>query len=258
MPPPIADRLDRIQQSAGVRIVYACESGSRAWGFASGDSDYDVRFVYVHPADWYLSIDLEAQDDTMDPAVEEGPEGEIDLHGWDLRKALGLFRKSNPTLLEWLRSPIVYRETASVMAAWRERIPVYYTRRTAGHAYLGMAKSIARQSLDGDRVTRKAYLYVIRSLLAVRWVERHDTPPPVPLPDLVDACVTSDDLRDAIEALIREKRRGTELGTGPRHPVLHPFIDDEIARLDATPLGTRPPRRDVEPLNAFFRDVLGV
>ena len=101
----VARRLRQIEAEEGVRIFYACESGSRAWGFPSKDSDYDVRFLYAHPRPWYLSIDVERKRDVIERPITD----EIDLGGWDLRKALQLFRKSNPPLLEWLQSPIIYR-----------------------------------------------------------------------------------------------------------------------------------------------------
>ena len=101
----VARRLRQIEAEEGVRIFYACESGSRAWGFPSKDSDYDVRFLYAHPRPWYLSIDVERKRDVIERPITD----EIDLGGWDLRKALQLFRKSNPPLLEWLQAPIIYR-----------------------------------------------------------------------------------------------------------------------------------------------------
>ncbi|KAA3615175.1 MAG: nucleotidyltransferase domain-containing protein [Planctomycetota bacterium] len=108
--------LSEIEATEGVKILFACESGSRAWGFASQDSDYDVRFLYLHPPEWYLSINLEAKRDVIErPIVDE-----LDVNGWDLRKALKLFRKSNPPLLEWLGSPIVYREPAQTAAKMRK------------------------------------------------------------------------------------------------------------------------------------------
>jgi hypothetical protein len=164
----ISDRLDEIETEHRVAVLYACESGSRARGFAdsSRDSDYDVRFVYAHPRDWYLSLDLKRRDDTIDPPTTD----EIDLHGWDLRKALQLFHDANPTLLEWLQSPIVYREDDAVLARWRDLISDYYTPRAAKPAYRGMARSIAEQNVAEAPIQYKAYLYVLRALLAVRWV----------------------------------------------------------------------------------------
>ena len=104
-------RLDAVEREEDVRVLYACESGSRAWGFASPDSDYDVRFIYVHRPDWYLSI-VDRRDVIERPIVDE-----YDLSGWELRKTLRLFRKSNPPLIEWLGSPIVYRERTAMGSA---------------------------------------------------------------------------------------------------------------------------------------------
>ncbi|MDP3839821.1 MAG: nucleotidyltransferase domain-containing protein, partial [Methylococcales bacterium] len=98
----IERRLSAIETDFGVRILFACESGSRAWGFASDDSDYDVRFIYIHPADWYLTVDLEDRRDVIETPIDDV----WDINGWELRKALKLFSKSNPPLLEWLQSPI--------------------------------------------------------------------------------------------------------------------------------------------------------
>ena len=111
-------RLSAIEAEFGVRILYACESGSRGWGFASPDSDYDVRFIYVHPLAWYLQVHV--QRDVIELPISD----ELDINGWELRKALGLLRKGNATLIEWLDSPIVYRADAVFLqamrnAAWR-------------------------------------------------------------------------------------------------------------------------------------------
>ncbi len=100
----IIDELKRIEQSYGVKIVYAVESGSRAWGFPSQDSDYDVRFIYVPKKEWYFSIEQERD------VIEEPIHDLLDISGWELRKTLRLFKKSNPPLLEWLSSDIVYYE----------------------------------------------------------------------------------------------------------------------------------------------------
>jgi len=248
----IASRLDAMAATHEIAILFACESGSRAWGFASADSDYDVRFVYAHPREWYLSIDLERRDDTIDPPIED----EIDLHGWDLRKALQLFRDANPTLLEWLRSPIVYREDEAVMERWREHIPTYYTPRAVGPAYRGMARSIAAQNLAEPPIPHKAYLYVLRALLAVRWIEQDRGPVPVALPRLLEAATISTTLRDAIDALIDRKRAGTERDAGPRLPIIHAFIEDELARHDARSLPASEGQPSAAPLHAFFRTVL--
>jgi len=248
----IPDRLDRLEAAQDVTVLYACESGSRAWGFASADSDYDVRVVYVHPRDWYLSVDLERRDDTIDPPIE----GEIDLHGWDLRKALGLFRGANPTLREWLRSPVVYREETAVMDRWRALVPEYYPPAAVARAYRGLARSVAAQNLADDPIPHKAYLYVLRALLAVRWVEQERGPVPLAFERLLDTTVDDAAVRDAVEALLARKREGSERDDGARRPVIHDFVDAELERqrtLDWDGPASRPP---MAPLNALFRAVL--
>jgi hypothetical protein len=248
----IADRLDRVEAERGVTVLYACESGSRAWGFPSSDSDYDVRVIYVHPRDWYLSIDLERRDDTFDPPID----GEVDLHGWDLRKALGLFRTANPTLLDWLQSPIVYREDEAMMTRWRALIPDYYTPAAAGHAYRGMARSVAKQSLADEPIPHKAYLYVLRALLAVRWAEQGRGPVPVAFDRLVATIVENPALRAAIDDLLAQKKAGTEQDAGPRLPILHDFIEAELERQADAQFPESGPRPGTKPLNDVFRTVL--
>jgi len=248
----IADRLDEIEEAHRITVLYACESGSRAWGFPSADSDYDVRVVYVHPRDWYLSLNLERRDDTIDPPIT----GELDLHGWDLRKALQLFYGANPTLLEWLQSPTVYREDEAVMNRWRDLIPDYYVPGAVGPAYRGMARSIADQNLDDPPIPHKAYLYVLRALLAVRWVEQDRGPVPVALAHLVDAADMAPELHTAIDTLLDRKRAGAEADAGPRLPVIHNFIEAEIERQSAVQFPDAPSRPGIEPLNAVFRRVL--
>jgi len=98
--------LADIEQEQDVRILYACESGSRAWGFESKDSDYDVRFIYVKPLDWHLTV--EPQRDVIEAMLPH----DVDLAGWELKKALHLFHKGNTSLIEWLHSPIVYFDDA--------------------------------------------------------------------------------------------------------------------------------------------------
>jgi predicted nucleotidyltransferase len=248
----VTDRIDRLESEHDVTALYVCESGSRAWDFPSTDSDYDVRVLYAHPRDWYLSIDLERCDDTIDPPIAD----EIDVHGWDLRKALGLFQSTNPTLLEWLRSPLVYRESAAVMRRWRALIPDYYTPGAIGPAYRGMAQSVAEQNLTGETVSHKAYLYVLRALLAVRWIEQEQNPPPVVFMRLVEATVERADIREAVDALVARKRTGQEQESGPRLPTLHDFIEAELDRQAALSFSASPDRAGVAPLNTFFRWVL--
>jgi len=119
----ILERLKNVESEHNVRILWAIESGSRAWGFHSPDSDYDIRFIYVRPREWYLSIDVEDQRDVIEyPIVDD-----IDLNGWDLRKALRLLAKSNPGIVEWLHSPIIYSQYGSFQTQARHMLDQYYS-----------------------------------------------------------------------------------------------------------------------------------
>ena len=130
----VRDALADLEATRDVRVLYACESGSRAWGFASRDSDYDVRFLYVHRRDWYLSVD-----DRRD-VIEQSIANDLDVSGWELRKALRLLRKSNPPLLEWLRSPVVYRHDPLFAAEFGALASEFYSPRRCFAHYLHMAR----------------------------------------------------------------------------------------------------------------------
>jgi len=249
----ILERLAVIEQTEAVRILYACESGSRAWGFASPDSDYDVRFIYVRPCDWYLSIDLEHRRDVIERPIEDV----LDINGWDLRKALQLMQKSNPPLFEWLHSPIVYRAHPGFREALLALTPAYYSPLGCAWHYLHMARGNDRAYLQGEQARLKKYLYVLRPLLAVRWLESGRGVVPMPFRDLVETLIPPGELRDAIEHLLRLKQSGAELAWGPRIPALSDWIKAELARLVEGPAALVPTAKPgVEPLNALFREWL--
>jgi len=138
----IISRLNEIEKDENVTIFYACESGSRAWGFPSKDSDYDVRFLYLRSRDWYLSIDVEEKRDVVERPISDM----LDINGWDLRKALKLFYKSNPPLLEWLNSSIIYQQKLTIVEKLKELVPEYYSPVACKHHYQHMAEGNYRVS----------------------------------------------------------------------------------------------------------------
>jgi uncharacterized protein len=223
----IVRRLDQIEIDHGVRILYACESGSRGWGFASPDSDYDVRFIYVHPLDWYMRV-------TPERDVIELPISELlDINGWELRKALGLLKKGNATLIEWLDSPVVYRADEEFLRAIRAAAIETHRAERTFHHYVHMARKNFREYLQGDSVRLKKYLYVLRPLLATLWVEQGRGVAPMKFQDMVDALVPEGDLLEAIEALLKIKRAAMEAEYGEPLPIINAFIDAELARLES-------------------------
>src|SRR5947209_15579705 len=206
----VRDALARLEAERNVRVLFACESGSRAWGFASRDSDYDVRFLYVHQRDWYLSVE-----DRRD-VIEQPLTDELDVSGWELRKALRLLRKSNPPLLEWLQSPVVYRANAAFTVEFGALAAEFYSPRRCFAHYLHMAAGNWRQYLAGrEQVSLKKYLYVFRPLLACRWIERQLGPAPMLFAQLVEGVLDEAEERAALQELVARKQAGDELATAP-------------------------------------------
>ena len=219
----ILGRLREAETEHNVRIVYACESGSRAWGFASPDSDFDVRFLYVRRPEWYLSFDIERRRDVIEyPIVDE-----IDCSGWDIRKALYLFTRTNGALLEWLNSPIKYIEHGRFASQLRETAPKHLNSTALCYHYSHMARSNAREYIFRDQVRLKKYFYVLRPLLAIRYIEERKSAPPVEFQRLVDA-VAPQKIRPDISQLLKLKRRTPELGIGDQIPKISEFIKQDI------------------------------
>ena len=248
----IRNRLAAVEAEEGVRVLVAVESGSRAWGFASADSDYDVRFVYVRPAAWYLAIDLERRRDVIERPITDL----IDLSGWDIRKALALFARSNPPLLEWLDSPVVYADWGGFAGRLRGLLPTYFSPVRTVYHYLHMARGNFREYLQGDRVRLKKYFYVLRPLLAARWVEQGRGPVPMLFSTLLDTVGVDPPLRAAVDDLLARKAAGGEMGHGPRVPAVHDFIVGELDRLESAAGGQPKGSNDPGPLSALFVECL--
>lgn len=168
----IQDNLNQIEEQYDVKILLAVESGSRAWGFASADSDYDVRFIYVHRPEQYLRIDL------MKDVIEWQLDEVLDINGWDLRKALLAFAKGNPNVMEWANSPIIYRKSKH-WDALRDAAMHYFSEKSALCHYYGTANSTLKGHLTGEHIRYKKYFYALRPLLCCRWIEKYHTAPPM-------------------------------------------------------------------------------
>ncbi len=214
--------LLKLEDEKNIKIVYAVESGSRAWGFASQDSDWDVRFIYVHDYDWYLSIQ-ENKDN-----IETTLSNDIDLSGWELRKALLLFRKSNPPLLEWLRSPIVYKQSFSTADQLRIVGKFYFNPKSCLYHYLHMARGNYEAYFKENIVRLKKYFYVLRPLLACCWIERTNDMAPMEFALLIDKEISNRELKKEINLLLDKKKNGVELDKGERISVIDEFIEDKL------------------------------
>lgn len=219
-------RLAKIEADEDVRILMAIESGSRAWGFPSPDSDYDVRFVYVRKRDWYLSL-KPGRDVIEQPIVDE-----IDLNGWDIRKALGLLLKSNAVISEWIESPIRYRNDHPVVGALGNLADQVLDGRALAHHYANLGRNNADRWIDteGD-VPVKKYFYSLRPALAIRFLRKNpDQRPPMDLQALIDASDLSESLVADIDELVEAKKVTNEKSNATRKPAIDAFINDELQR----------------------------
>ncbi len=224
----IQQRINLAEKEHEVKVLYAVESGSRAWGFASPNSDYDVRFIYAHPKEWYVAVDLEEKRDMIEyPIIDD-----IDISGWDVRKALRLFKKSNPSFVEWLHSSIIYRDDGIFAETARKILASSYSIDKGIYHYRSMAKTNYRGYLRKPMVPLKKYFYVLRPLLSILWMEKEGTPAPIEF-DKLRVLIKSDvELDDAITALIERKKLALEKEIAPAVPVINEFIVSQLDRLE--------------------------
>lgn len=219
----ILQELRKIEETENVKIIMAIESGSRAWGFASPDSDYDVRFIYVRKKEDYLK--LEGIRDVIEWQLDET----LDINGWDIKKALQLLHKSNPTVFEWCASPIVYMEREEF--TWlKELLPNYFSVKKSLFHYWHMAETNYRGYLKSDEVRVKKYFYVLRPLLAAKWILDKKTAPPMLFDDLVEAEL-EDELRPELMRLLELKKTLPEMGLAPQIPIMNDYFERVIPEI---------------------------
>ena len=202
----IQEKLHEIEKRENCRILLAVESGSRAWGFASPDSDYDVRFIYVRDKESYLKLNRPR--DVIELPINDV----LDINGWDVEKALKLLHKSNPTVFEWFSSPVIYK----------------------------------------DMVKAKKYFYVLRPILACRWILDKGTPPPMRFEELMDSQLP-DYLKETAKSLLDLKMNSPEVKEIPRIDILNGYLDESIDEVKA--LVEQYPRevvKDWDELNRLF------
>ena len=219
----IDEKLNEIEKRENIKILHCVESGSRAWGFPSPDSDYDVRFIYVRPKEFYLKLEK-----TRD-VIEWQLDDTLDINGWDLQKALRLLHNSNPTVFEWNNSPIVYRTTKE----WEEIRKIlgeYFDIKSGLYHYLNTAKSNYREYLKRDSVRLKKYFYVLRPLLACEHIRATQTAPPMLFSELL--CYLDKEILPEVENLLELKAVTSELGEGEKIVPINDYIDRKIIEFD--------------------------
>lgn len=244
----ILEKIEEIEAKEDVRVLYAVESGSRAWGVESLDSDYDVRFIYMRPKDDYLRLD-EKRD-----IIEWQFDDVLDINGWDIKKTLIQFHRGNATLFEWANSPVVYK-TTRIWEEIYEDCRQYFSRKAALCHYYGTAKSTYEQYLTQEQVRYKKYIYALRPLLACKYIEENGTVPPVRFEELLGQKL-DDGLYDEIMKMLAIKAQSDEKALNPRMVRIHKYIENEIAKYAALSQATEEDRNaDWTVLNRIFRKI---
>ena len=245
----VGRKLKEIEERENIRVLHAAESGSRAWGIASPDSDYDVRFVYVRPMDFYLK--LQDKKDFIDWELNQV----LDINGWDITKALQHFYKSNATLYEWGNSPIIYKTTPQ----WEKIMKLaeeYFSGKSAMYHYYGTARKNYEAYLMEDMVKYKKYFYVLRPILACKWIEKKKCPPPVLFQTLAEE-ILEKEMKPAVDRLVEAKLQMTESEKRGKIQELNDYIQEKLEYYQAL-LSEMPEDRnkDWEPLNRSYRELL--
>jgi predicted nucleotidyltransferase len=244
----ITDKITDIAKEYGIRILFACESGSRGWQFPSPDSDYDVRFIYARPMDDYLSV--AERDDRIGFPMND----ELDVYGWDIRKVLQLIRKSNTTPFEWLQSPIVYMQQPGFRDELWALCGQYFDRRSNVRHYLGIARSALDTVVNNDEIKIKKLFYVLRPLLAAKWCVEKNSIAPMSIQPLMNLMPTG--LQQLTTDLIACKSTAPEGYMIKIDPVLKQYIDREYEAGMLASAETPKVSFEVEPLDAFFRKII--
>lgn len=218
----ISDKISVIQKNENVTVLHAVESGSRAWGFASPDSDYDVRFIYVRNRNDYLRLEK------MRDVIEWEINDVYDINGWDITKTLRLLHNSNPTVFEWIHSPVVYSSN-EIIKELTPQIDSFFSCKSGIYHYISTALSNSKYLKDNN-IKLKKYFYVIRPVLACRWILENKTPPPVLFQQLVDT-VADDNIKPVIAELVHIKTEVPETEKGKHIPELDLYIENSIIEI---------------------------
>lgn len=246
----IIEELNRIEKEEDIKILYAVESGSRAWGFAGEDSDYDVRFIYVRDKDFYLRLD-----DTRD--VLEYPINDLlDISGWDISKTLKLMYASNPALVEWLESPIVYK-TGEEVEKLKELNKYYFSKRKIINHYYRIVLNLYNNFIrNKDEVKIKKYFYILRSLSAAKYVLEYNTNPPIEFEKLRKIGIPRE-YNKIIDNLLDIKINNSEKKLIERNKILDDYIEKEIERLDKIVHSFEKEKsKDWSSINNYFKKIL--
>ncbi|QHE51268.1 nucleotidyltransferase domain-containing protein [Pontibacillus sp. HMF3514] len=247
----ILHHIEQIEKQHNVKVLYACDAGSRAYGLHAPRSDYDIRFIYIHKPVWYLSIDQ--QRDVIELPVDDL----LDMNGWDLQKTLKLFRKSNPPLFEWLQSELVYISDSFFLNSIKQlEVEVFSPVPVLFH-YFHMAKGNVKDYLMQDEVKVKKYLHVLRPILMCKWIETYKKAPPIHFDKLLNDLLLHPGVKQALHYLKEVKKSQDGQIYVDRSPILHAFIEREVEHLETYIQAQDTTKKEITPqLNQLFLETL--
>jgi predicted nucleotidyltransferase len=243
----ILEKLKEIEAAKGVEILYAVESGSRAWGFASPDSDYDIRFIYKHDLNYYLS--LWEQTDVIEFLTED----DLDGSGWDVRKTVKLLAKSNAPLLEWLFSPVVYFENEAFVTQMRRLAQDCFSPIACLHHYLGTTKNFM-YVCQAEEVKLKSYFYALRTALAGKWIIENNSFPPVDFLELLP--IAPQNVQEKVKELMTIKANQDEKYLHPKEVLITDFLMETVKFNQENAVGLGSGKKMAVELDGVFRDLI--
>ena len=243
--------LKTIEEEKNIKILLACETGSRAWGFPSPDSDYDIRMIYIHKKDWYLS--LKEKKDSINLMYENN---DIDITGWELRKALRLLKKSNPPLLERIQSPILYLYDEEFLSEINKISKGVYSKISTIYHYLNMSKKIFEEIENSNKYKLKKLFYALRTAVTCKWIMEKDEIPPIEFNTMLENLDLDENLVKRIRELIILKADASETYLHSGETEVFLFIKGilELAEIKSKDLSAA--KFDSEILDVFFRKSL--
>lgn len=245
----IRAKLGQIEKREHVRIIWAVEAGSRAWGFSSPNSDYDVRFVYIRDKKEYLR--LEEIRDSMDALQDEL----LDIEGWDLRRALRMVYRSTPEIYEWFASPTIYRSTPEA-EEMKRILPEYFSVKKCARNYLHTASLDFRTYFRDDEVWLVKYFYLLRQMLQAKWLLEERSTPSMLFEELVRLKL-DDEWKEYIFELLQKKKVSSELGKAARNKKFIDYLEWSLNKMqeEASTLSDDD-KKSWERLNQYFYSVL--
>ena len=250
--------LQQIEKNNNIKILFAIENGSRSWGMASKDSDYDVRFVFYRKIDDYITLCPEkevitvAYDENLKECDIQG--SLIDICGFDIFKYLKLLLSSNPTTIEWINSHIVYYGDNNIDL--KNYINNNFNQEKLFRHYFSLFRKNYHEFIQqGKAITYKKYLYSMRGILNAKYVYEFDKIPPLDIRATIETTKSfmPENVYEKLEEVIKIKSQGLEKDVILRIPEFDSFFNAELEK-NYNKFNSRKP--DIERFNEYLKSII--